>query len=226
MFTVQVILKALLLCAICLWTGFSFFRLTLQLFLSWTFSWIFIKGNSLGRGVESQKWGPEWPPDWKMREKWQSLWESWELYQGQPQKVMKIGNIVRRDSLQGSHCSLALSSLKQTGESLSFPCSCLLSDLRNDAKASRGRAEFCGERLVRWEAEGGRSSLWRPWLVDPGCATKKTHSALKFYRNAALGWSFHCAMENQLLKQQHGLQNWLKTQGFGVSALRGQGVIL
>lgn len=80
-----------------------------------------IRKTLLGRGVERQNQGPEWPWDWKMREKWQSLCESWELYQREPREIMKIGNIVRRDSLCGSHCSLTLSWLKQTGENLSLP---------------------------------------------------------------------------------------------------------
>lgn len=36
--------------------------------------------------------------------------------------------------------------------------------------------------------------------MDPDCATKKTHSALKFYKITAQGWSFPYVMKNQLLK--------------------------
>lgn len=61
--------------------------------------------------------------------------------------------------------------------------------------------------------------------MDPDCATIKTHSTLTFYKNTAQGWSFDCVMENQLLKQQHGFQNWLKTLGFRVCALGEQSVI-
>lgn len=114
------------------------FYLTLQMFLSWTFSWIFIKENSFGKGSERQKQGLKWPADWKIRGKWQSLWERWELcFQGEPQEVTKIGKTVRRDSLHGSHCCLTLLWLKLTVENVSFPCCCFLSTLKSDAKASR-----------------------------------------------------------------------------------------
>lgn len=145
-----------------------------------------IRKTLLGRGVERQNRGPEWPWDWKMREKWQSLWESWELYQREPQEIMKIGNIVRRDSLCGSHCSLTLSWLKQTGENLNLSCSCLRSNLRNDAKGSRGRAEFCGERFVRREAS---PQMEQPVenLADGSRLyhQENSYSALNFYKNTA-----------------------------------------
>lgn len=66
--------------------------------------------------------------------------------------VMKIGKIVRRDSLHGSHCSLTLPWLQRTAEGLSIPCCCLLLNLKKIyAEASGGRAVFGDDRLMRLE---------------------------------------------------------------------------